>query len=652
MTAGKVSLPTVAIVMVTYNRARLLARTLECILAQTVFERCVKRVVVVDNASTDDTEAVLREIQSRVQRLSVVRTAENIGGAGGFALGIRTACKSGADWVGVLDDDVALFPDAVESILSHASPDRMLGCLRLDREGHVAERASRRYDLTSPFVLNPRQETLSDLYREPGEMQPLEPVAFCSFEGMFFPAALVESIGVPSREFFVFGDDCDYSIRARKAGMRIFIARDARLTRLIDYDRQAVFSSWKSRYVLRNFFVLHFLYGTNFLVRAKPWAIMAALVGGCFLGRLIGRPSAFSVERGFSPVRALQEARALAGELRRRAASGLMDCLSEADGAGNDAATDRVTEGPQVTAVVVTRNRRKLLCRCLAGIDAQTQPVARVIIVDNASSDESENWVRRCGYFERLPIVWLRLEENVGGAGGFHAGMAEALRRGTDYLWLMDDDGYPEKECLQRLLKEMSEGAFIGPLVLSDEDPLQLAFSFRLPGTMHIVTSEKDPSLSMQGVIENVILPFNGVLVSDSTVRHHGLPKREMFIWGDEIEYTWRLQAAGLRVALVPSARFRHPRPAMSGTPMFFSRLRFNDTDSDLKLYCLARNSFWNYRTYRGLVKALLFSAKAIWFYSFTKPSARKLGIVLRGFKDAFAGNFSRHIEIRDREGA
>ncbi|MDQ2874560.1 MAG: glycosyltransferase, partial [Actinomycetota bacterium] len=85
---------------------------------------------------------------------------------------------------------------------------------------------------------------------------------------------------------------------------------------------------------------------------------------------------------------------------------------------------------PAVAAVVVTYNRRQLLLESLAAVQAQTRPADTVIVVDNASTDESAAAVR-----ERFPGVRLqRLARNTGGAGGFAFGMALALATDADLI--------------------------------------------------------------------------------------------------------------------------------------------------------------------------------------------------------------------------
>jgi GT2 family glycosyltransferase len=91
----------------------------------------------------------------------------------------------------------------------------------------------------------------------------------------------------------------------------------------------------------------------------------------------------------------------------------------------------------RVCAVVVTYNRRDLLRECLVSLQAQTHVPDTILVVNNASTDGTAQMLS--AEFAQLEV--LTLAENVGGAGGFHAGMKWAYEQGYDWLWLMDDDG-------------------------------------------------------------------------------------------------------------------------------------------------------------------------------------------------------------------
>jgi GT2 family glycosyltransferase len=99
-----------------------------------------------------------------------------------------------------------------------------------------------------------------------------------AFEGPLFRREVVDAVGLPDDSFFIFYDDADFALRARRAGYRIWAVRDAVLVRQLDFDQQHALDTWKGYYMYRNLFAVHFRYGTNALVRAKPYAITAAVV--------------------------------------------------------------------------------------------------------------------------------------------------------------------------------------------------------------------------------------------------------------------------------------------------------------------------------------------------------------------------------------
>lgn len=88
----------------------------------------------------------------------------------------------------------------------------------------------------------------------------------------------------------------------------------------------------------------------------------------------------------------------------------------------------------KVAAVVVTYNRKELLRECLQALLNQTRPLDEIIVVDNASTDGTDQMIP-----EEFPqITHVRLPENIGGAGGFHEGMKLAYEKGHDWIWVMD----------------------------------------------------------------------------------------------------------------------------------------------------------------------------------------------------------------------
>jgi rhamnopyranosyl-N-acetylglucosaminyl-diphospho-decaprenol beta-1,3/1,4-galactofuranosyltransferase len=300
--------------------------------------------------------------------------------------------------------------------------------------------------------------------------------------------------------------------------------------------------------------------------------------------------------------------------------------------------------GHRVVAVVVTWNRSALLERVLRAVDAQDFLPGAVVVVDNASTDGTGAVLERLAMELAVPLRVVRLDRNTGGAGGFHAGLATALEMDGELLWLMDDDGVPPPDCLARLLPYADRYDFLGPAVVAEQDPARLCFPIRMPGSARVVHDLADVEAAAVGdLLEEVVIPFNGVLLSARLVERIGLPREEFFIWGDDVEYLWRARRAGARVATVVPARFLHPATDDLGTPMAFGRTTYNHSPSDLKHYCMVRNNVTNLREYVGVHGVLAFLLKTLWFYLFTRRSAGRLRLSAEAVLAAVRGDFTGH---------
>src|SRR6478752_2868890 len=102
--------------------------------------------------------------------------------------------------------------------------------------------------------------------------------------------------------------------------------------------------------------------------------------------------------------------------------------------------SDAPFEPASATIAIVTFNRSGLLTRLLESIVVMDPKPGHVVIVDNASTDDTTELVE--SYRERLgtELVYRRLETNTGGSGGFSEGMRVAYELGSTWMWLMDDD--------------------------------------------------------------------------------------------------------------------------------------------------------------------------------------------------------------------
>lgn len=209
-------------------------------------------------------------------------------------------------------------------------------------------------------------------------------------------------------------------------------------------------------------------------------------------------------------------------------------------------------------AFVLTRDRRALLVECLRGLLAQTLPVERVVVLDNASSDGTRELLEAEGLLDEPRVRYVRSEVNTGGSGGFRTGVELALEEGTDWVWLMDDDAEPEPDAHERLM---------GSRVAAD------------PGTAVLCTAVVHPDGRIDGQhrcsLGRLVLPlgeeayapgthadvdcasFVGFCVRSSVARAIGPVKAEFFLGYDDAEWSLRARRHG-RIRLVPEARIVH----------------------------------------------------------------------------------------------
>lgn len=193
----------------------------------------------------------------------------------------------------------------------------------------------------------------------------------------------------------------------------------------------------------------------------------------------------------------------------------------------------------RVAAVVVTHNRRALLREALEALRAQTRPLDRILVVDNASADGTAEML--AADFGDVEV--LRLAENGGGAGGFAAGLERAYAGDEEWLWVMDDDTIPTPTALAELLAPLDDlGGMPEPVLMASR-------VLWTDGSMHPMNLPwprwKDRGLEVraaqQGLVALRAVSFVSILVRREALGRVGLPRASFFIWGDDIEFTARL---------------------------------------------------------------------------------------------------------------
>jgi len=236
-----------------------------------------------------------------------------------------------------------------------------------------------------------------------------------------------------------------------------------------------------------------------------------------------------------------------------------------------------------VAAIVVTRNRPELLKRCLAAIDAQTHPARYLLVVDNASEKPTRQLLAAETARRDASFQLIQLEENSGGAGGFHAGMRASLALPCTHMWLMDDDCEPDSRALEEL---MAAAAVVGEDAVLGGNIFDLnGESINVQPIAMRVGANGVPQYPLHlehGLIEMCTLTFVSFLISTTIVRKAGLPLKEFFIWGDDTEYSLRV-ARFAKLYQVGRSKIVHLRSGDASQSIFKERTYEN---------------IWKYRLY------------------------------------------------------
>lgn len=202
----------------------------------------------------------------------------------------------------------------------------------------------------------------------------------------------------------------------------------------------------------------------------------------------------------------------------------------------------------KILAVIVTHNRCSLLVRCIDHLQSQERQPDEILVINNASTDGTVEMLNQ----RRMHFV---TQENVGSAGGWHRGIQHALEHGFDAVWLMDDDGFPDKHALEKLVPHLHpDTACVSSIVVRENEPDKFVFPFpafqanQLPVLFSfrrkISLLEDLRALEKNGGYDFAHL-FNGALINILAVRSIGNVNTDYFIFGDEVDYFFRLRQYG-----------------------------------------------------------------------------------------------------------
>lgn len=258
-----------------------------------------------------------------------------------------------------------------------------------------------------------------------------------------------------------------------------------------------------------------------------------------------------------------------------------------------------------LTALVVTRDRLDHLQTTLAALlDSAPKALSCVVVLDNASSDGTSVWLAA----QTDPrLIVLTQSRNLGGAGGFEAGLAHIRDHlDPDWIVMMDDDARPEIGALEQFhsIDRSTHDAWVTAVRYPSGGICDMNRPWINPfwsmggflkglsggrGGFHI----KDSAYEEPAPMEIDGGSFVGLFWSRGALKKAGLPQGRLFLYGDDVLYCLALRRAGGRVAFDPALRFLHDCET------------FEESDGTIaplwKVYYMRRNQVMVYRRAAGL---------------------------------------------------
>lgn len=207
-------------------------------------------------------------------------TGANLGGAGGFKFGLKASLAYECDNVWLMDDDIEAENDCLEKLISTSfSSSGIIQPSRYYLDGEFFSYDYKDFNFDNPFKEFKQNRITNDDVKHNKMVQ----MASVPFEGPLIPFKIVKDIGAINSDYFLIGDDTDYSIRAKNAGYNIYLLRDARLKRLIKpvIGKEM---SWKVFFFYRNVTLIDKFYAKKYVLYIRSFMRILRYTGSYLKG--------------------------------------------------------------------------------------------------------------------------------------------------------------------------------------------------------------------------------------------------------------------------------------------------------------------------------------------------------------------------------
>lgn len=294
-----------------------------------------------------------------------------------------------------------------------------------------------------------------------------------------------------------------------------------------------------------------------------------------------------------------------------------------------------------IDVVLVTFNRLDKLKKAFQCFLKQTHPFRNLIIVNNNSTDGTDRYLQELKEKKELPfnLHIINLPENTGGSGGFNAGEEYAMKLNPDWIYVQDDDAYPEPQLIEKFesfitTHSTDKIAAICTSVISSDDMApdiehRADFGFKFG----FIPTRKPHQLSdyAQSSFEINLLSYVGSFINAKAIEEVGPMRGDFFIYWDDGEHSLRLSNYG-KIICVPSIHVIHESksPGNDSDGVFSWRRYYNARNFLYTLLCINKAA--------TIYMCCRYIGSSIKTHNFTYTE-----LVFKAIRNALKGNLGKH---------
>lgn len=255
--------------------------------------------------------------------------------------------------------------------------------------------------------------------------------------------------------------------------------------------------------------------------------------------------------------------------------------------------------------VIVTFNRLKKLKEALSLYSNQTVKPDYILVVNNASTDGTltflKEWKNEESTYSRYVLT---LPKNEGGSGGFYEGLKFASTLASEWIWVSDDDAFPEKNALAEAEKYLDKNlsAICGSVINNGKFDLTHRRNCSL-GKFKVISKNVPSSKYLNKEFEINCFSYVGTIINKEKLKQIGFPRKEYFIWYDDTEHSLRLHKVG-KIMCIPAIRVHH-NVKTNGDNLTWKTYYGIRNRGDLIKRHFSKKYFWYYCS-SNLIKALI----------------------------------------------